>query len=316
MMNRKNYRILFSLFISLVIATMFLLFVLNYYPSTTFQEIEKNTFFNKNFDIHEKKIFIFGASQTGRIDSTHVDDIISKNSANYTVYNLSYDGDLPKTRHKLLPQILSLEPEIIFYGVSYRDFANIESKQSSDFSLLKYIDIITNNKYELNSLNPKLATLKAIKELTFEKSLSSENRIVLSNSPLMTLSTPATKIASQNDLEKSVILIPSQIDILQNEQVDYFQRSILEIKNNDIPIIIFTTPLSQPYLDNISDSDKQNLKQILYEIYVEFNIPIYNFTNNYVSLDIWADPSHVAFNKNSIIYSDDIIKMILKEIDS
>lgn len=315
-MNRKNYKILCSLFLSTVIATMSLLFVLNNYPSTTFQEIEKNTFFNKDFDVNEKKIFIFGASQTGRINSIHVDDIISKSFENYSVYNLSYDGDLPKTRHKLLTQTLSLEPEIIFYGVSYRDFANIESKQSSDFSLIKYVDIITNNKYELDSLNPKLATLKAIKELTPGKSLSSENRIVLSNSPLMTLSTPATKIKPQNELDKSVILIPPQIDVEQNEQVNYFQKSILQIKNKDIPIIIFTTPLSQSYLDNISDSDKQNLKYILNEISAEFNIPIYNFTNNYASLDIWADPSHVAFNKNSIIYSDDIAKMILKEIDS
>jgi len=316
MEDRKNYKILSSLFVSFFIATVSLLFVLNYYPSTTFQEIETNNFFNKEFDIDEKKIFIFGASQTGRINSTYVDDIISKNFPNYSVYNLSYDGDLPKTRYKLLPQILSLEPEIIFYGVSYRDFANIESQQSSDFSLVKYIDSITNNKYELNSLNPKLATLKAIKELTFDKSLSSENRIVLSNSPLLTLSTPASKIASQNDLEKSVILIPPQIDIVQNEQVDYLQRSILEIKNNDIPIVLFTTPLSQYYLDNISDSDKQNLKQILDEISIEFNVPVYNFTNNYASLDIWADSSHVAFNKNSIIYSDDIANMILKEINS
>ena len=315
-MNTKNYKILFSLSISSAIAITSLLFIINYYPSTTFQEIETNSFFNKDFDINEKKIFIFGASQTGRINSIHVDDIISKSSANYSVYNLAYDGDLPKTRHKLLPQILSLEPEIIFYGVSYRDFANIESKQSSDFSLIKYVDVITNNKYELDSLNPKLATLKAIKELIPGKSLSSENRIVLSNSPLMTLSTPATKIASKTDLEKSLILIPTQINIVQNEQVDYLQRNILEIKNNDIPIVIFTIPLSQSYLDKISDSDKQNLKYILDEISAEFNIPIYNFTNNYASLDIWADPSHVAFNKNSIIYSDDVANMILKEIDS
>lgn len=315
-MNTKNYKILCSLFISTVIASFSLFFVLDYYPSTTYQEIEKNTFFSKDFDINEKKIFIFGASQTGRINSIHVDDIISKSFPNYSVYNLSYDGDLPKTRNKLLTQTLSLEPEIIFYGVSYRDFVNIESKQFSDFSLVKYIDIVTNNKYELDSVNPKLATLKAIKELTFDESLSSENRIVLSNSPLMTLSTPATKITSQNDLEKSVILIPPQIDITQNEQVDYLKKSILLIKNKDIPIIIFTTPLSQSYLDNISNSDKQKLKHILDEISSEFDIPIYNFTNNYASLDIWADPSHVAFNKNSIIYSDDIAKMILKEIDS
>ena len=60
MMNGKNYKILFSLSISLVIAITSLLFVLNYYPSTTFQEIETNTFFNKDFDINEKKIMVSG----------------------------------------------------------------------------------------------------------------------------------------------------------------------------------------------------------------------------------------------------------------
>ena len=294
---------------------MSLLLIFNFFPSTTFQETKENSFFNKEFETNEQKIFIFGASQTGRINSTLVDDIISKNHENYSVYNLSYDGDLPKIRYKLLPQILSLDPSIIFYGISYRDFSNIELQQSS-YSLLKYLDRLTDNKYELDSVNPKLATLKAIKQLTFGKSLSSENRIVLSNSPLLTLSTPDTKIASQTDLEKSATLIPPQIDIVNNEQLDYFKRILTEIKKNDIKIVIFTTPLSKYYLDNISVSDKQNFKQIINEISNEFNVPVYNFSNNYSSLDVWSDISHVAFNKNSMIYSDDVANMILMEIDS
>ena len=294
---------------------MSLLLIFNFFPSTTFQETKENSFFNKEFETNEQIIFIFGASQTARINSTLVDDIISKNHENYSVYNLSYDGDTPKTRYKLLPQILSLDPSIIFYGVSYRDFSNIELQQSS-YSLLKYLDTLTDNKYELDSVNPKLATLKAIKQLTFGKSLSSENRIVLSNSPLLTLSTPDTKIASQTDLEKSATLIPPQIDIVNNEQLDYFKRILTEIKKNDIKIVIFTTPLSKFYLDNISVSDKQNFKQIINEISNEFDVPAYNFTNNYSSLDVWSDISHVAFNKHSVIYSNDITNMILTEIDS
>ena len=294
---------------------MSLLLIFNFFPSTTFQETKENSFFNKEFETNEQIIFIFGASQTARINSTLVDDIISKNHENYSVYNLSYDGDTPKTRYKLLPQILSLDPSIIFYGISYRDFSNIELQQSS-YSLLKYLDKLTDNKYELDSVNPKLATLKAIKQLTFGKSLSSENRIVLSNSPLLTLSTPDTKIASQTDLEKSATLIPPQIDIVNNEQLDYFKRTLTEIKKNDIKIVIFTTPLSKFYLDNISVSDKQNFKQIINEISNEFNVPVYNFTNNYSSLDVWSDISHVAFNKHSVVYSNDITNMILMEIDS
>lgn len=315
MVRRKNFLILSSLFISSVIAGMSLLLIFNFFPSTTFQETKENSFFNKEFETNEQIIFIFGASQTARINSTLVDDIISKNHENYSVYNLSYDGDTPKTRYKLLPQILSLDPSIIFYGISYRDFSNIELQQSS-YSLLKYLDTLTDNKYELDSVNPKLATLKAIKQLTFGKSLSSENRIVLSNSPLLTMSTPDTKIASQTVLEKSATLIPPQIDIVNNEQLDYFKRILTEIKKNDIKIIIFTPPLSKFYLDNISVSDKQNFKQIINEISNEFNVPVYNFTNNYSSLDVWSDISHVAFNKHSAIYSIDITNMILMEIDS
>ena len=316
MVNRKNFKILSSLFVSTVIASISLLLILNSYPSTTFQEIKTNNFFEKEFDVDEHNIFIFGASQTGRINSTLVDEEISKIYDNYSVYNLSYDGDMPKTRYKLLPQILSLEPSIIFYGVSYRDFTNIESEQSSNLSLLKYLDTITDNKYEFDSLNPKLATLKAIKDLTFEESLSSENRIVLSNSPLMTLSTPATKIASKADLEKSIVELPIQIEVIDNEQVNFLKRSIEEIKKHDIKIIIFTTPLSKYHLQGITDSDKQSLDLIINEISNEFNVPVYNFTSNFATLDIWSDNSHVAFNKNSAIYSENIAKMILKEIES
>jgi len=160
MAKRKNFLILSSLLISSVIASISLLLILNFFPSTTFQETKENSFFNKEFETNEQLIFIFGASQTGRINSTLVDNIISKNHENYSVYNLSYDGDLPKVRYKLLPQILSLDPSIIFYGVSYRDFSNIELEKTS-LSLLKYLDTLTDNKYELDSVNPKLATLKS-----------------------------------------------------------------------------------------------------------------------------------------------------------
>jgi tetratricopeptide (TPR) repeat protein len=46
---------------------------------------------------------------------------------------------------------------------------------------------------------------------------------------------------------------------------------------------------------------------------------IYSATGNtekYKELSIWSDFSHVAFNSNSIIYSDDVSKIIQSEIDS
>jgi len=46
----------------------------------------------------------------------------------------------------------------------------------------------------------------------------------------------------------------------------------------------------------------------------EFAIPVYFLHEKYVDLEIWRDTKHIAIHPDAQIYTDDILKIILKEI--
>jgi hypothetical protein len=79
-------------------------------------------------------------------------------------------------------------------------------------------------------------------------------------------------------------------------------------------MIIFHPPFHKYYLDLISDESKENFKIIMNKISDKYDIRIYDLHEKYVDLNIWSDLVHVAYNPDSMIFTDDISKIILEEI--
>jgi len=79
--------------------------------------------------------------------------------------------------------------------------------------------------------------------------------------------------------------------------------------------VIFKTPLHPFYHDIVPESEKNAFDSLLDNVTKEFNIKIYDFSEKYSEMQVWADTTHVAYNENSLIYSDDISKMIILEIE-
>ena len=77
---------------------------------------------------------------------------------------------------------------------------------------------------------------------------------------------------------------------------------------------IFILPQQKYFLDSVSEDDKAIFYASLEEIKSEFNVKIYDLSDNYAVLNIWMDHNHVAYNKKSMIFSDDIYKIIIKEM--
>ena len=84
--------------------------------------------------------------------------------------------------------------------------------------------------------------------------------------------------------------------------------------NNDIKVIIFVLPQQRYFLDLVPEYDKEIFYASLEEIKNEFNVEIYDLSDDYADLNIWMDHNHVAYNKKSMIFSDDIYKIISKEM--
>ena len=87
--------------------------------------------------------FFFGR-KTESLVGRKIKNISDKNP-DITIYNLAVNGDSPKFRYGDLEEIVRLKPEIVFYGISYRDF-----NQSSDLTNLK------TNSASLKELAPQL----------------------------------------------------------------------------------------------------------------------------------------------------------------
>ena len=140
------------------------------------------------------------------------------------------------------------------------------------------------------------------------------------HTPFFPLSDLQTKIISKNQLERDLLVIlpsPSEIQIHHEDNIQFekFKEIIQKLQNEEITVIVFTTPLHRLYLDEISESSQKSFEYILKHVSEQNGIRIYDFEERYADLDIWNSVDHVAYNDKSIIFSDEIAEMILQEID-
>ncbi len=273
-------------------------------------------FYNQKFDPSTKKILFLGSSHVANINNSLVTDYVILNNGGFEIFNLAYGLDTPKNRIKTLTKIVSLEPEIVFYGVSYRDFSFHENEKNPLPDPSKIIDI---DFFDLSSINPKINTLKMIrnglKNIGFVSMFGEETRF---KTPFLTLQQGHTVATTDEELRKiSKRFKYPEISVeavSHNDQVQNFKKIINELQKNDIKVVIFTTPLSGTYLSSLPQPEKNNFNMILENVKQEHNVKIYNFTAKYADLQIWTNLDHVVYNESGMIYSKDIAKMVNKEI--
>ena len=92
------------------------------------------------------------------------------------------------------------------------------------------------------------------------------------------------------------------------------QEIIKKLKENNIKIILFTTPQHKYFYDLVDTSEKIAFEKILLEIHNTSNLEIHSFTEKYSDLEIWRNPTHIVVSKSASIFSDDIAKLILEEL--
>jgi len=146
--------------------------------------IEEQIFYSQNFNQNEKKIFILGASPVNAINSNIVNSILHDTNINFKTYNLGKGSDDPDKRIDSLDLIIDSKPELVLYGIGYRDFqAKISADRISETTKTKSIlpnphdffeeYILAKLKFydlELDYIkNPKLSTLQMIQSFNIKK---------------------------------------------------------------------------------------------------------------------------------------------------
>jgi len=100
----------------------------------------------------------------------------------------------------------------------------------------------------------------------------------------------------------------------ENKNFIALKEIIKKLKENDIEVIIYSTPHNKYFLDSMRESDKQIFDTFLSIISDEFDIPVYRLHDRYINEQIWYDNSHVALGNNEISHNVDIGQIILDEL--
>jgi RNase H-fold protein (predicted Holliday junction resolvase) len=287
--------------------------------------LKDHPFYLEELDPEKKKIFIIGSSTIARVNATFLNEQINEKNNDYLIYNLAISADDPIRRSSIIHPTVSLNPKLIVYGVSMIDFRSSYVDQ-----LLPDPKLIDNKFFDffgLNfvPLNPKLNSEKIIQSILEnvnldEKSKPNNKILTISHTPFYKYPKQYAQITNFEEIKKDISKEDLEIykihSLSNNDQLNKFKKIIEYTQKEKIEMIIVAVPLSKPLLDSLSDEDRKLFDEILEEISQKYNIKIFDLTEKYSELNIWQDSNHVALNTKSIIFSEDLLKIIYSAIET
>ena len=315
--------LLFILFSFLVSFSLFFILINVIYEKQENALIENEKKYYDSIKGIKNKIFLVGGSHISALNPYFIENFLAEHNEDYEVFNLSKMANRPQKEINNFDLLISAEPKIIVYGISARDFAEIQSVNEPkiksnqplpDPSLLlkNWFD---NQNSEILLLqpdfSPKLITLKEIRGVT----VNSDDYI---KAPFFRFDYKRDfTIMSDEDLKSLANsgITPVEIkSINQNQDFLDLQEIIKKLKENNIKIILFTTPQHKYFYDLVDNTEKIAFENTLLEIQNTSNLKIHLFTEKYSDLEIWRNPTHIVVSKSASIFSDDIAKLILQEL--
>jgi hypothetical protein len=295
------------------------------------QNVEKN-FYEQNFDTHEKKIFILGSSQVRSLNTIYIHDILKENDYNYTVYNLAKNVDVPLNRLQTIDLIVQAKPDIVVYGISSRDFVTSESQDgfgiNSNSSLPNPHDLFSglvdsmNNHFKIDSsfLKSPEIDLLGFFGTPVQQLMKPDNPIPspFPNLPFTQVYKSYFQVSNYTDSGLLQTDFSSGIEPLNtNINLKAFEKIITTLHSHNIHVIVFVTPKERYYINNMPREQVDQWNTILNNLSVNYHLHIYSLWDKYADLPIWNDATHVTFQNSGMkIYSNDVAKIILQEIES
>lgn len=317
---------IFSISVSFFFAfTMFFL-IFSTLPDYTFMQ-HKN-FYSQTLD--PEKIFIFGSSQVVAINPVIVSEILSDEGYNYTVYNLGQGSFDPEDILRTSNLIISQKPDIVIYGVSYQTFHShgrtiIAKPADSLISPPRILDLLSLISLPVNNGlldNPKFAVINTINNLSRTLSSDTDEKLVhpYVNTPFFIDDLATRQPASSSEFEIGGTLLNNKgneiYPINKNRTFDALKQLIRELHDNDIEVIVFTTPHNKNWLNQLPVQQKEIFESMLFNLETEFNFKVYRLHDKVDSMDIWIDYDHlISHNEKTNFYSEEIAKMLLDRID-
>jgi len=312
-----NYKIMFSVIFAILVVTVIFAFSTDLYIQVYDPNWHGIINSSKSVDSSKGKIFIVGSSNINAIDATSINEQLSNEQKNYLVYNLADQGDNPIRRAGSIDNIISHKPEFVLYGVGLWDFqkpiSHLQSHSASDFLLQPgdFFKSLFQDNIDLYGygpgkifISPKDRSLTSVKYILRGPDQPYHPFIRFDPTPI-----------HSNEKLVEVFGWPENngLDVTEeNKKIIALNQIIHKLQKNDIKVILFSYPHSKA-LYTFEPQDLKDFQRMLDNKSNEFDIPIYSLHEKYVDLEIWRETLHVANHPDAQIYTDDILKIILKE---
>ncbi len=317
-------KILSIIFFSFLISfSIFLILIQTFYQEQEIALIENEKNYYSSIQEIDHKIFLVGGSHISAINPFFIEEFLGENNEEYEVFNLSKMANRPLREIKNIDLLISAKPEIVVYGISARDFAEIQSinkpivksnQPLPDPSLFfkNWLNIQNSELLILQpDFSPKLITLKEIRGIT----VNSQDYI---KAPFFRFDYKRDfNVMEDKELKLQAIRDAKPVEIMsidKNQDLSSLKIIITKLQENNIKIILFTTPQHKYFYDLVTTSEKQAFEKIIIELEKSNNLEIYRFTEKYSDLEIWRNPTHIVVSKSASIFSDDIANLILEEL--
>lgn len=313
--------IVFICTLSLLLSSQFLIGDNIFRKSTEFggyMTINEEISFYNSLPKEKNLVFIIGSSHIVSLNATIISKYINNEITKYDVYNLGKIGDSPVIRLQTIDKIFESKPKLVLYGISFRDFQIPTNEEDVSPPKLVFSDMINNISVKLFPYNQQLLSLFLIKTEFHLNSTSnfSLNTTRDAHTPFYYYDSSPT-ILTYDEIKNQGNPIPVWIKQTEKTRNIMGLKNIIEeSKQQNVKLILFTTPLHQTYLDSLTNSQKEQFKKLLSEIEEQYKIKIYDLTSSYVDYNIWQDASHISYHKDVIIFNENMANIIKYEIES
>jgi len=302
------------------------LYLVNDWHRTNFDAEKVRLNWYSEVDEIQNKGFLIGNSAFFVLDELLISEHLFQNGKNVTIYDLAMAGKVPNYWLDHLEEIVFSKPEIVVIGIDPEDFRGSQTKEVAIEGFWSVYSVPTNsnrligdkllslNFYHLdtnNFKNPKLTTLKIIQFL--ETGIPDSNVNQIPTQPFFSGGDKLYIITKRDELPQ----IPKfKIDFPQNGTQELALIEIIHtLKKNNINTILIITPRPHAYLEPWDNDSKKKWNELLNRLEQQTQIKIYNFQNQFSDLNIFADLQHVTRLPEGKIYSEEVAKIILLELD-
>ena len=265
-------------------------------------------------------IFLLGSSEIGALDPEFINQFIENSGKKYQVFNLAKTNDSPSQRIKDLDLIISSKPTIVIYSIGYRDLSNYSNQ--NPFDIKEYFQKPFRNIFgDVGTLfeNPKLVTFKILKNF-----VDLEKKNFNYYSPFYPQDVESMKIIhNQQFIENQYSyfggskLIENNVNSFEdNLDAQALDVIISSLRKNNVYVILLVTPHDKTFNELIDEDLLNSFNILVTTISEKHKVKNYSFYNSYFDEDIWTTFNHIAYkNINSIIFSKDVSKIILDELN-